>query len=230
MGGPPVRLLLVAAVLASTTPAFADDADVTTVQRGPASAAPKLQLGFATNFPLWWKEGMVGVSAYAGFHRHHAVRLNVARYRYIPNSVSDVIALATGNDLGDGPIAGGHLTDVVATYAYYPRRVFDGAFVEAGLLTRFKATTTQDDYDSPEHATATMTVAARGAVGWSWLMFDHAFIAIAVGASVGYERGYVATTPYANNRPDPTMTSVSSVSRDSASFEGMLRFGFAFGI
>jgi hypothetical protein len=72
--------------------------------------------------------------------------------------------------------------------------VWDGFLLEVGALRRER-----DVYVWPESESQTFTrsteYAGRALVGWSWLIHQRAFIAIAAGLSVGYESGNDTTIP-----------------------------------
>jgi hypothetical protein len=61
---------------------------------------------------------------------------------------------------------------------WYPRRAWDGLLLEAGVLRRAR-----DVYVWPEFEEKTFTrsteYAGRALIGWSWLIREHLFIAIA---------------------------------------------------
>ncbi len=64
---------------------------------------------------------------------------------------------------------------------------------------------------------------ARALVGWSWMVFHRGFIAVAAGASGGYEWG--ATNLYG----DPMYPAVTSrISRFDPEFECFMRLGATF--
>ena len=108
---------------------------------------------------------------------------------------------------------------------YFPRRVWDGPTLEAGLLRRSGATSVTDEYaENAVEKRDTQYLAARALVGWSWLVADRAMIAFAVGAAGGYELGTVTTQKMSTSAP---MT--HAVSEWKTSAEGYIRLGFAFG-
>src|SRR5262249_29477204 len=72
------------------------------------------------------------------------------------------------------------------------------------------------------------TFAARGHIGWSWLVGKHFFVQAAIGASTGYETGR-ETTGRASY-PEQPMLETHNVSRSMASPEGFFRIGGAFDI
>jgi hypothetical protein len=193
---------------------------------GPARAEVPVAIG--VNPPTsWLRTPSVGVSVYAGITTHQAIRVNVARYTFSPEvgygSPSD-------RDLSnwffvEGLFSGGN-TDIGVGWMYFPRRLWSGPSLEAGVLRRARANYMFRDTDEPNIVnTESATYASRALVGWSWLIKKHVFISIAAGASVGYERGREETAEY---EFDPSMT--SDVARMRISAETLMRLGGAFSI
>ena len=118
--------------------------------------------------------------------------------------------------------------DVGAGWMYFPRRVFDGPTVELGVLHRSLDTELYDDFGTPEKVWRDgQEVAARALLGWSWMIRNRVFIALAFGASKGYAFGRETTQEDATYPVSPKMT--HDFGEWTTNFEGYLRFGVAFG-
>jgi hypothetical protein len=195
----------------------------------PIAVATKVerpQLAISTNVPFMWPHSVSG-SVAVGFKTHHAIRANIASYEN-----SGAIGVLIGDLFFDGDgsdaISKGRNLDVGVSYMVFPRRLWDGFFVEAGALIRDKHKDVTDEYASPEIViTDTTTIAARGHIGWSWRVGDHFFIQAAVGASTGREIGRETTGSVLY--PD-RMMETHDVSRSATSAEGFFRIGGAFDI
>lgn len=182
----------------------------------PASTPTEMsatQLAIAVNAPLGWAIGAWGASAYARFGDHLAVRGNVAAYRNtVP--VTEVFG---------GTGYGGSIFDVGIAGVWYPRRAWDGLLLEAGVLRRAR-----DVYVWPELEEKAFTrsteYGGRALIGWSWLIREHLFIAIAVGLSAGHESGHDTTMAAPQG---PVMT--SPVHRWRTDGEWYTRIGWVFG-
>ena len=201
--------------------AVADPADAPAIT---AHATDEHRLALAVNQPFGWSDGNIGVSAYAGVAPHVAVRANVAKYDYALSDAQQlaIIALSGGED--EAERSGGFL-DVGLSGVYYPRRLWSGLMVEVGALRRAEKTHMADEFASPAVVDRDVTMyAGRALLGWSWLIYDRAFIAVAVGGSLGHASGSEATK---QNDTDQ-MTVVRPVSGMAGSPEGYLRFGVAF--
>jgi hypothetical protein len=189
-----------------------------------ATAEPDLRVAAAVNFPLMWQntESVAG-SLYVGLTDRDALRFNVASYRHHSSVVGDLLSIAVFDGDGDESSRSGRILDLGAAWTNYSRRLWSGFTWELGALVRIRDIRVTDDFATPEIlATDTTTYAARGQLGWSWLIGNHVFVATAVGLSLGYERG----TETADRTYDP-MPVASSVSRATVSGEAFLRFGLA---
>jgi hypothetical protein len=177
-----------------------------------------LRLALAVNAPSSWMFDSFGVSAYVGLTDHQALRANVATHAHRDNPIAAGIGMVIeGDDADGGTPSSGRTTDLGIAWEYFPRRTFDGFFVELGALARFRNT---NDYEA---AIDTDTLAARGHLGWSWTLPTarpslRAFVAAAVGVSYGYEWG------------NETAYMAMSVHRPDLEAEAFLRFGFAFDV
>lgn len=184
---------------------------------GTAAASPDVAV--AVNAPSGWVDaGSIAGSAYVGLSEHQALRLNVATYAYGTSAAMEAFIAALGAE--DEASRSGRFVDLGAGWMYFSDRLWSGFSVELGVLGRSTDARVADDNASPQVVhTTTRTVAGRALVGWSWLLYDRAFIAVAAGLSAGYERG-TETGDAMSTRP---------VGRASVNAEGYLRFGFAFG-
>lgn len=217
----PIRVLLpgVMVMVVGSRAAHADEA-----ASAAATEATRVRAAVGINNPLSWSNSNAfGISAYLGIGEHHAIRGNVASYKYRSSDVGNVISAAAGGD-GDEASYGGDTSDVGIAWVYYPRSMWSGLSLELGVLRRALDHRLTDEFASPEFiATRTTTYAGRAMIGWSWLIYDHVFIAVAAGLSIGHESGTETT-----ERHDGDMPVQKTVSRVSAEAEGLLRLGIAF--
>lgn len=220
--------LVMSASVAAAQPAIdtqAEDTSATATGTGTAPAEEQdVVIGFAVNSPLGWRDAnSVGFSAYIGFADRHALRLNVAHYKYDAFGPA-VVGLAGIED--EASRAGG-TTDLSASYQYYPRGLFDGFFVEGGVMSREIEKRYEDEHAMPAILEKTSDgVAGRALVGWSWLWSKRVFAAAAVGAAMGR---YEGTERSAMTTFEPEYRTESFV-RYEPSFEAYLRIGLAMGL
>lgn len=201
---------------------------------GADGAGDSRPIAIAVNPPLRWafdEARAFGLSAYAGVTSHHAIRVNFARYQFVGNWAKK-LAYALVAPEGEGESDEGRVTDVGASWMYFPRRLWSGPSLEAGLLFRRYDTYVVDEYPAdgePEIiGTNTSTYAARALVGWSWLIKNHVFISIAAGVSAGYELGRETTAPDADDPREMRVT--GDVRRIDITGETFIRLGGAFDI
>jgi hypothetical protein len=216
---PPIRVLLpgVMVLIAGARVARADEAG-----SAAAMAEHRVHVAVGVNPPQSWLDGhAIGASLYVGISERHAIRANVARYQY-RGLLGDTIPVILGAE--EVPSYSGHTTDLGISLVYHPRRLWRGFTWEIGALRRARDhRIEQDDADSVAVATRTTEYAGRGMIGWSWLVFDHVFVAISGGLSVGHESGTETS-----GRRDDAMPVQTKVSRLVHEFEGMARLGVAF--
>jgi hypothetical protein len=183
-------LTLHAASVAAGTPATIDQTGDTGTPSLVAASAPGQSpvttlakaahpVALAVNLPLMWGHSIAG-SAWVGINEHHAVRGNFARYEpaFIGSAFSE-----------DSPPTGLHV-DGSVSWVYFPRKTFSGVSVEVGALYRDRA----EQYTGPffgeeSYDINSRILAAEGLIGWNWRIGSDFYIAAAVGASYGYERG-----------------------------------------
>ncbi|HEX3481986.1 MAG TPA: hypothetical protein VHT91_43530 [Kofleriaceae bacterium] len=168
------------------------------------------------------------VSAWIGRDAHHAIRANVARYRG-PLWLR-VLAPVFSDGEEDSDVAPdfGTTTDLGLGWVYYPRRLLDGASVEAGVLCRFDRRRNDiDEQDAAAEEHHTNVYSGRLLVGWTWRLSDWWFVATAAGGALGYERGHEKTYVGVDGHGDVSRS--GPVSRVSVSFESYVRLGMAFG-
>lgn len=133
---------------------------------------------------LWWPlRSSFGASLSVGLTRHHAIRTNVARY----DGFELLPLLLAAADL-QGPPAIGSVVDASIGWVYYPRRLFDGFMLEAGVLRRERDVEEFHLFE-PGARIQSVTHAGRATVGWSWPIGSHLFVSTAAGVSVGRETG-----------------------------------------
>lgn len=168
------------------------------------------------NPPVRWfgDDKAVAGSLYVGFTQNHVIRGNVATYPY--GSLLDV-----GEATHEGSV-----TDLGASYLYFPRRAFSGFVAEAGLVYRMTDGISHGPFweDTTEKTTY---IAGRGLIGWSWLLGEHVFTSVQVGASVGYERGTrsLCRSQCMDDGEDPDVTRVKE---PTFAPEAFMRIGVVF--
>ncbi len=212
-------LLFAAVVAAQPTLAAAEEAPASTASAASTSKVPPIAVG--VNAPWGWFWGTVGVSVSVGLDEHQALRANVARFK-VDNSFALVTAIASELYSSD-PV--GTIYDAGASWVYYDRGLWDGFFLEIGVLRRDRDTQYWPEM-SPKTLTDTVTYSGRAMVGWSWRLGSHAFIAAAVGGSFGRESG-VETINDSDRYPETTVT--NEVDRMQADLETYIRVGATFG-
>lgn len=175
----------------------------------PKSAPADHPVALSVNLPLMWGTS-IGVSAVFAVADHHAVRFNGSRYdKLFLSWITSEDSAPTGRNY-DGSVS----------WIYYPRKVFTGATVEVGALYRdraeeyFYSMGRNDNYDIESRI-----LAGQAFVGWNWRVGSVFYVATAVGASVGYEKGTNAFRD--NNGQDVT----ENVAESHVGAEGYLRFG-----
>jgi hypothetical protein len=205
---------------ARAEPAAAPAAASASAPASTPAEIPATRFAIAVNGPHGWAIGSLGASAYVRLGDHFAVRGNVAAYRDT-GPVGEVFAGFSGDD---GTGYGGSIFDVGIAGVWYPRRAWDGLLVEAGVLRRAR-----DVYVWPEFQEKTLTrsteYGGRALIGWSWLIHEHLFIAIAVGLSKGRESGHDTTMVTSRS---PMIT--STLDRWQTEGEGYMRIGWVFGL
>lgn len=225
------RSLVVAAIAAAASlagvPLAAADPDAPVVpphEAPPASTttASRPQLALAVNPPFRWKDGAaLAASVYVGFGQHHAIRANVARYDYTSGTNVLIGDLFFGGD-GDDASRDGRYMDVGASYTYFPRKLWSGLMLEAGVFVRDSDTVTDDEFASPEYVEVhSKTFGARGHIGWSWLVHNRVFVSVAVGIARGHEIGKEVTSKSSYD----LMLETHDISRAVMSGEGFVRIG-----
>jgi hypothetical protein len=168
------------------------------------------------------------VSAWVGRDTHNAIRANVARYRG-PLWLR-VLAPVFSDGEEDSSVAPdfGETTDLGLGWVYYPRRLLDGASVEAGVLCRFDRRRSYiDDQNAAAEDHHTNVYSGRFLVGWTWRLSAAWFVAAAAGGALGYERGREKTYAGVDSHGDVSRS--GPVSRVSVSLESYVRLGMAFG-
>ena len=192
-------------------------AHVTATTHMPAEPRPKVvpadrNVALTVNLPLMWGSS-IGVSAVVALADHHAVRFNGSRYKphffsWLPSE--------------DGSPTGRNY-DGSVSWIYFPRRVFTGATVEVGALyrDRYEAYVYLRGHDN-NYDIASRILAAQALVGWNWRFGGTFYIATAVGASLGYEKGRNTWI----DSGGASMTETVAASHVGA--EAYLRFGAVF--
>jgi len=191
---------------------------IVAILAGTAAASPDVAV--AVNAPTGWLDASsVAGSVYVGLSEHQALRVNVATYAYTLSTPMELFIAVLGGE--DEALRKGRFVDASAGWMYFSNRLWSGFTAELAVLGRARDTRIDDGFASQQVVhTTTHTLAGRALIGWSWLIYDRAFIAIAAGLSAGYETGSETTDP---------MTTTRAVGRSAINAEGYLRFGFAFG-
>jgi hypothetical protein len=167
------------------------------------------------------------VSAWVGRDAHNALRANVARYRGPLWLRVLAPVFSDGEEDVDVVPEFGSTTDLGLGWVYYPRRLLDGASVEAGVLCRFDRRRNDIDENAAAEEHHTNAYSGRFLVGWTWRLSDAWFLATAAGGALGYERGREKTFAGADSHGDVSRS--GPVSRVSVSLESYVRLGMAFG-
>src|SRR5262249_19686067 len=92
-----------------------------------------IPIAAGVNAPWGWAVGSFGASLSVGFEHHHAVRANFATYKF--DDALEIAGEVLAGEEGDTARAG-RLYDYGLSYVWYPRRLWDGLTVEAGMLVR----------------------------------------------------------------------------------------------
>ena len=154
------RFALIFAFLAFSRASFADQlAEAPAVEKSAHETdAP---MAITVNSPVGWIDGAsVAGSLYARVASHQALRFNVASYAYGPPNI--IGALVEDEGAYDGRIL-----DISAGWMYFPRRIWDGPTLEAGVLHRSGATKVRDEFAEYEIVERdTQLFAGRALVGW----------------------------------------------------------------
>jgi hypothetical protein len=220
--------LLVLVLLGSHADADSLALDGTAPARDPISPArpiptPAPSLGLrdlpdfaiGVNTPIGWFQDdrrSLGASLYVGIGDHHAIRGNIARYEHQP--------LGAYHPESEGTYIG-ELNDVGIGWVFYPRQLWQGLTLEAGLLRRDRDIEEGDSFGGYA-ATKTRTYAGRAMIGWS-AHHKYMFIAAAVGLSAGRERG--TEIVFEEVQMDDSLR--RGVNRMQVDGEVYLRIGFA---
>lgn len=168
------------------------------------------------------------LSAWIGRDAHSAIRANVARYRGPLWLRVLAPVFSDGEEDSDVAPEFGSTTDLGLGWVYYPRRLMDGASVEAGALCRFdRRRNYVNDQDVAAEDHHTNVYSGRFLVGWTWRLSTAWFLATAAGGALGYERGREKTYVGAEGHGDVSRS--GPVSRVSVSLESYVRLGMAFG-
>jgi hypothetical protein len=187
-------------------------------------AHAETDLAVAVNPPLTWAVGNVGGSVHVGLDEHQAIRVNAATYQS-GGGVAGLIL--SGGDAESDARVSGRVTDVGVSYMHFSNKLWDGYFIEAGLVGRATRKHEEDDFASSFIVdTDTKMLAARVLVGWHWIFYKRVFISASLGFAGGYEIGTETRQPSSADE----MTFDKDVGRDVLAFEGFLRFGVAFGL
>lgn len=167
----------------------------------------------------WLVSNGLCASVSLGFANHHAIRGNVAHYRY-------------QNDNENVEESSGWFLDGSLGYVLYPRRLWSGPMMEVAVLRRHRDTVLESDPlgdDDAYVALDTTTIAGRFLIGWSWDLDEHFFVSLAVGLSRGPETGRqkIGNVPF--GQMGTLAFTERDVSRTTNAAEAMFRVGTMFG-
>lgn len=180
--------------------------------RSSIDAEPRWSLGVSS--PFGWLHESFASSLSIGLGAHHAVRANFGWF----NADEALPLLLAG---GERDPRTGHIMDLGLGMVWYPRQLWQGVTLEAGLLRRERDVRAHHDTDVKE-TTQSVTYAARAMVGWSWIIARPLYIAVAAGFSVGQETGREIVS-------SASMPSNVEIGRVKVDPEIYLRVGVAFG-
>jgi hypothetical protein len=203
---------------AEPTAPGATPVDVPVPSNAPDEGEALPRFALAVNAPTGWLISSFGVSPYVRLGDHVAFRGNYANYQYNGSMYSFLAAFGDG-----GTGYGGRITDVGIAAIVFPRRAWDGPLLEAGVMHRKRDVYVSPEFVEPAYTRSTVN-GGRGLIGWSWLIRERVFIAVAVGVSQGHERGTTKQDTVGGR--STTMTSVDRWTTDG---EGYVRIGVAFG-
>lgn len=215
------RFALIFAFLAFSRASFADPlAETSAVEK--SAEKPEAPMALAVNSPLSWVDGTsIAGSLYARVAPHQAVRISVASYE--DGASAAIVAGLLGQE--DESSHDGRILDVSAGWMYFPRRLWDGPTLEAGVLRRSGSTSVRDELADNELVERdTQLYAMRALAGWSWHV-ENVMVSFAAGASSGYQTGTETDTMSVGRTPAVTR----DVSGWKTGFEGYVRFGLTFG-
>jgi hypothetical protein len=184
-------------------------------------AAVDLPVAVGVSSPLGWPYGTFGASVYVGFGDHIAVRGNLAWYESDESLLEGATAALADGDVGS---YSGSFRDAGLAAIWYPRKLWSGLTLEAGVLQRARDTGYQPELADGVKTKST-TYAGRAMIGWSWPIGRYVFVAIAIGLSAGTETGQETIIP-----DNPTkMPTTRPVQRTQVDGEGYFRIGLALG-
>lgn len=166
-----------------------------------------LRLAVGVNPPTRWRDDSFTASLLIGLSKRHALHLAGGSYK--PQYQRD-----------EDNSYEGSLKDLSVGVTYFPRKLWDGATFELGGLVRYNSLST--DTIDVSIDTATRRLGAQALVGWSWHLGGWAYVAVAIGGSVGKEEGEE------RRRTSTRGAGIVSVDRTELAVESYLRFGIAF--
>jgi hypothetical protein len=180
---------------------------VTAMVAASVAAAEPISIAAAVNSPFRWDHGeAVAGSVQVGFGGHHAIRATLSSFPYADNIGWAIVSLPLNPD-AESSLKRGRVNDVGAGYQWFPRKLWDGPVLEAGLLRRTIDGTEDYRFTSPEHIeTHAVGYAGRGLVGWSVAVSNHLYFATAAGLAIGRYTGTETTLPYLGDDMSEPMT------------------------
>jgi hypothetical protein len=188
---------------------------------------PFEHVAIAINEPFGWTQGTLAASAYVALTAHQVLRANVEYDHHM--SSADVFALglldaAAGGD-AEYPRSGiGGTHDYGLAWMWFPRHVYSGVSIEAGVLLRLRDYS--DNTDQVTDALDTTTIAMRVMLGYSWRFGPRFFASAAVGLSIGRQYGTETMTSTDPNEPSSHASRVPT--RDTMP-EAFVRIGVLLG-
>lgn len=154
------------------------------------AARAELSVAAGVNAPLRWDNAeAVAGSLHLGVGEHHAIRATMSSFPYHDNIAGSLLTLLVEPE-AEGSAKDGRIFEVGVGYQWFPRALWRGPVLEAGAFRRALDTVEDYRFSGPEHLeTRAVGYAARGLVGWSWLLGDHVYIATSAGFAIGRYAG-----------------------------------------
>lgn len=174
-------------------------------------------IAVSVSSPVGWLRDTFGASVYVAPGAHSVIRANFSRYD------AESLLLSLLANFENAPHHG-TITDLGIGWSWYPRRPWDGFLLELGVNRRERDTWVHSEIEDRVDTTST-TYAGRALIGWSWMLNRRMFLAIAVGASAGREKGRDKITPEFPRE----MPTTQAVDRTQVDFESYWRLGVVFG-
>ncbi len=198
---------------------------VTAMLAASIAAAEPIAIAADVNSPFRWDHAeAVAGSLHVGFAGHHAIRATMSRFPYADNIGGSIVTVALEPD-SEGSLKQGRVVDAGIGYQWFPRKLWSGPTLEAGLLRRTIDGTESYRFTAPENLEVhSVGYAGRALVGWSVLITDHFYFATAAGLAIGRYTGTETSLPNSWDEMEPI---TGSFTRWDTTAEFYLRVGGA---